>query len=153
MAMKIVILEDNAERQAMMRACLADRFYTFEPKFFDTAAETIDFLRENLRETVAIALDHDLEMKVGSHGRLLDPGTGREVASFLATQEPACPVILHSTNTDAVVGMHEELEEAGWKTKRVVPFEDMTWIERDWFFAMRRAIVGPVRRTKSPAGS
>ena len=34
-AKKIVILEDNAERQAVMRACIADRFYTFDAHFFD----------------------------------------------------------------------------------------------------------------------
>jgi hypothetical protein len=41
------------------------------------------------------------------------------------------------------------LRDAGWKTRRVVPFGDVEWIERDWFFAMRRAIVGPIAR-KAP---
>ena len=38
--------------------------------------------------------------------------------------------------------------DAGWKTKRVIPFEDVTWIANEWFFAMRRAIVRPIRRTR-----
>jgi len=146
--MKIVILEDNADRQAIMRKCLADRFYTFETRIFDNAAEAIAYLRKHLAETLVIALDHDLEMKLGKHGRLVDPGTGREVADYLATQEPTCPVILHSTNTDAVSGMLGVLKDAGWRTKRVGPFEDMSWIESDWFFEVRRAIVGPIKRKK-----
>jgi hypothetical protein len=153
MTMKIVILEDNADRQAIMRRCLADRFYNFDAKIFDSSAETISYLREHLAETIVISLDHDLELKTGSDGRLVDPGTGREVADFLAGQSPVCPVIVHSSNSDAAIGMKTVLEESGWKTKRVVPFDDMNWIETDWFFAMRRAIVGPIKhkKTRSPS--
>ena len=79
---------------------------------------------------------------------MIDPGSGREVADYLATQDPTCPVILHSSNTDAVTGMREILQTSGWRTIRVAPFEDMSWIETDWFFAMRRAIVGPIKRKK-----
>jgi hypothetical protein len=43
--------------------------------------------------------------------------------------------------------MDEVLRGAGWKTRRVVPFDDTRWIESDWFFAVRRALVGPVRRS------
>ena len=43
-AKKIVILEDNVERQAVMRACIADRFYTFDANFYDNVAEMIAFL-------------------------------------------------------------------------------------------------------------
>jgi hypothetical protein len=42
--------------------------------------------------------------------------------------------------------MEESLHNSGWKTRRVVPFDDMAWIENDWFVAMRRAIVGPIRK-------
>jgi CheY-like chemotaxis protein len=150
MAMKIVILEDNSDRQAVMRACLADRFYTFDAHFFDDARETIRFLDENLADTLVISLDHDLELKPGRDGRSIDPGTGREVADFLATKAPACPVVIASTNSLAVSGMVNVLRDAGWKARRVVPFDDMRWIETDWFFAIRRAIVGPVRRSPQP---
>ena len=40
--------------------------------------------------------------------------------------------------------MERILREAGWKTFRVVPFNDLEWIASDWFRTMRRAIVGPV---------
>src|SRR5262245_23126336 len=145
-AMKIVILEDNKDRQAVMRACIADRFYSFEPHIFDGAEETIRFLEAHLADTIVISLDHDLELKPGPDGRCFDPGTGREVADFLAGKTPVCPVIIHTTNSPAASGMELVLQDAGWKTRRVVPFDDMRWIETDWFFAMRRALVGPVRR-------
>lgn len=153
MAMKIAILEDNADRQAVMRACLADRFYTFEHHFFDDAAEMIRYLEANLADTLVIALDNDLELKPGPDGRLLDPGSGRQVAEFLARRPPACPVIIHTTNADAAEATQGMLRGAGWRTRRVIPFDDMNWITTDWFTAIRRAIVGPIRRTQTGSRS
>jgi hypothetical protein len=152
MAVKIVILEDNADRQAVMRACLADRFYTFDAHFFDDARETIQFLDAHLADTLVISLDNDLELKNGPDGQSVDPGTGREVADFLAGKALGCPVILASTNSFDVDAMEDEFRDAGWKTCRVVPFDDMNWIQTDWFFAMRRAIVGPVHTSSCPGG-
>jgi hypothetical protein len=153
MAMKIVILEDNADRQVVMRRCLADRFYTFDAHFFDDARDTIRFLEEHLTETILVALDNDLELKPGPDGRCIDPGCGRDVVNFLITRTPTCPVIIHTTNSDAAVASEAALREAGWKTKRVIPFDDMAWIEADWFFAVRRAIVGPIKKTRSGSRS
>jgi hypothetical protein len=151
MALKIAILEDNLDRQAIMRRCLTDRFYTFDARFFDNAPEMIRFLGSSLNDCIAIALDNDLEMIERSDGTLSDPGSGREVAEFLASREPVCPVIIHTTNTDAAAYSTELLKQAGWTTRRVIPFDDMNWIESDWFFSMRRAIVGPIK--KQPSGS
>jgi hypothetical protein len=147
--MKIVVLEDNAERVAVMRACIADRFSTFDLRIFDDARDTIRYLNSHLSETLVVALDNDLEMKTGPDGRCLDAGEGRQVAEFLATKPPVCPVLIHTTNSDAAIAMEETLRRAGWKTRRVVPFDGMNWIESDWFFAVRRAIVGPIKRTRS----
>jgi hypothetical protein len=149
MALKIAILEDNLDRQAIMRRCLADRFYTFDAHFFDEASEMIQFLDRHLSETLVISLDNDLEMKPGSGGRMIDPGAGVDVAEFLAGQPPVCPVVIHTTNTNAAETMKSALDAAGWETRRVVPFDDMNWIESVWFFAMRRAIVGPIARAHS----
>jgi hypothetical protein len=149
MAMKIVVLEDNADRVAVMRACIADRFSTFETRFFDDARDTIRYLDSHLSETLVVALDNDLEIKTGPDGRCVDAGEGRQVAEFLATKQPSCPIIIHTTNSNAAVAMEETLRSAGWKVRRVVPFDGMTWIESDWFFAVRRAIVGPIKRTRS----
>lgn len=151
--MKIVILEDNLDRQALMRECIADRFYTFEARFFDEAAQMIEFLDKNLAETIVISLDNDLELKIGADGRSVDPGEGRHVAEFLAARQPVCPVIIHTTNAIAAEAMTKMLKATGWKTRRVIPFDDMNWITTNWFAAMRRAIVGPVKRNRSGAPS
>lgn len=146
MAMKIVILEDNVDRQAVMRECLADRFYMYEAQFFDDSCEMIHYLEAHLTETILIALDNDLDMKMGQDGRLFDPGDGCQVADFLAKQAPVCPVIIHTTNTTAAETINRLLRGAGWETRRVIPFDDMEWIKTDWFFAVRRAIVGHINQ-------
>jgi hypothetical protein len=76
MAMKIVILEDNVDLQAAMRACLTEHFPTFDMKIVDSSAETIQQLREHLSETIAIAHDHDLELRPDGMGDVIDLGTG-----------------------------------------------------------------------------
>lgn len=153
MAMKIAILEDNLERQAIIRACLTDRFYTFDAHFFDEAEDMIRFLDQHLAETLVISLDHDLEMKPSDNGRLIDPGTGRDVANHLARKEPGCPVIIHTTNSRAAEGMKNVLDDTKWKAHRVIPFDDMKWIETDWFLAVRRALVGPIEQKRSGSRS
>jgi len=142
--MKIAILEDNLDRRAVMSACLADRFAMYDARFFDDAREMIRFLDQHLAETLVIALDHDLELKTAPYGRCVDVGTGREVADYLSTKIPVCPVIIHTSNADAAVGMEMVLHDAHWKTRRVVPFDDTDWIAKQWFRAVRRAIVGPI---------
>jgi CheY-like chemotaxis protein len=148
-AKKILILEDNAERRAAMRACIADRFYTFDTRFFDGASEMIACLEADLADAIVISLDNDLDMKPGSDGRPVDMGEGRHVAEFLAAHAPVCPVIIHTSNSDAAVAMHEMLRAADWKTRRVIPMDDTAWIGSDWFFAMRRVLVGPIKRSRT----
>jgi CheY-like chemotaxis protein len=143
MAMKVVILEDNPDRVRVMRDCLEDRFSRFECRFFDDPAETMEYLEANLAETVLIGLDHDLELKEAPSGKMIDPGTGREVADYLAGKPAVCPVVIHTTNAPAAAGMEMVLKDARWKTYRVVPFDDLEWIPTDWLRTVRRAIVRP----------
>jgi CheY-like chemotaxis protein len=149
MAMKIAILEDNLERQQVMRSCLADRFTMYDAEFFGNAGEMIRFLEKHLNETLVISLDHDLDLVPEPNGRTLDPGTGREVADFLAQHNPVCPVIIHTTNSPAAQGMMTVLKDAQWTTRRVIPFDDHQWIIKEWFPTIRRAIVGPIRKTSA----
>lgn len=149
MAHKVAILEDNLDRQAVMRRCLADRFYMYDVRFFDESSAMIRFLDLNLQETLVISLDNDLELKPGPDGRMIDPGSGVEVAEYLANKSAVCPVVIHTTNTNAAESMKSALAAGGWRTRRVVPFDDMNWIESDWLFAIRRAIVGPLARKPS----
>jgi hypothetical protein len=150
MVLKIAILEDNEDRQAEMRSCLADRFYQYEIRFFDRAAEMIDFLKENLDEVLVLCLDHDLELKPGRSGRRIDPGTGRDVADYLAGNPPVCPVVIHTTNVPAALGMERVLRDSHWETHHVLPYGDLEWIQEQWFRTVRRAIVGSVKDRVEP---
>lgn len=147
--MKILILEDNQDRQAVMGRCLKDRFYQHEILFFDDAAEMRRFLELRLDEALLIALDHDLELKPASNGQLVDPGTGREIAEFLAGQRPICPIIIHTTNSAAGDAMEFLLRDARWEVRRVHPYGDTEWIPEVWFRAVRNAIVAAARPAHS----
>lgn len=141
MAMTIAILEDNQERQAIMADCLADRFHQFNHRFFNQTRDLIAYLNQCLEEVILLSLDHDLELIPTKNGKCNDPGCGREVADFLAHIAPRFPVVIHSTNADAAFGMGVVLQEAGWQTVRVVPSDDLEWIPKQWFRAVRNAIV------------
>ncbi len=137
----IVILEDNEDRQTIMQDCLSTLEQSLPIHVFKSSFETIDWLKAHLQETKLIALDHDLEMiETEDPRKLIDPGTGREVADYLATIPPVCPVIVHTTNTPAGVGMELKLKAAGWKTKRMVPYGDMEWIPEMWFPTARKLL-------------
>ncbi len=117
MAMKIVILEDNSDRQAVMRACLADRFYPFDAHFFDDAREAIRFLDTHLTDTLVISLDHDLDLKPAADGQLVDPGTERDVADFLAQESSRLP---RGRRHDQFARRRRDGRSAarrGWKTR------------------------------------
>ncbi|MCC7422412.1 MAG: hypothetical protein IT428_19200 [Planctomycetaceae bacterium] len=144
MPLCVVILEDNEDRRAAMEECLSDRFAQYPRRYFATAAETIEHLRENLDNTLAIALDHDLEFIEQADGCLIDPGSGRDVVEYLVGRTASCPIVVHSSNSHAAIGMIERLREHDWSTRRVVPYDDVAWIPREWFRAMRDAIVGAV---------
>src|SRR5688572_2555548 len=127
---EIVILEDNAERREQMLARLRDRFPPFPGSFFPAAPEAVAYLQDHLHRVQLISLDHDLEPETPNDP---DPGTGRDVADFLAKHAPACPVIIHSTNTHASLAMESDLTEQGWSVQRVTPYEGIAWVDREWF--------------------
>ena len=83
-----------------------------------------------------ICLDHDLGSNRVRNGEAFDPGTGRDVADYLATREPACAVIIHTTNHLADPGMAMVLEDSGWEQQRVVPYNDRQWIREVWIKAV-----------------
>lgn len=141
MPMKILILEDDARRRQSMSDCLVDRFPQYEIVFARTATEMNRLVQRHLVDACLIALDHDLELIESADGRLIDSGTGRDVADGLALRTPACPIVIHSTNSPAAVGMQMVLEEAGWDVHRVLPFNDLEWIPTIWFRTVRDAVV------------
>lgn len=135
-AFAIAVLEDDAERIAAMRDWLADRFAMYEHQFFTSADQMVDWLSLNLHRVLIVSLDHDLEPIRQPH-----PGTGRLVADYLATKAPLFPIILHSTNRQAVVGMQQVLEESGWQCTVVAPYDDLAWIKETWWPTIRQQIL------------
>ncbi len=131
-----VILEDDVRRIAAMRSCLRKIVPRVEAVFFEDAREMIAWLPGHRSEVVLISLDHDLPMKDVA-GEALDCGTGRQVADYLASELPTCPVIVHSSNSDAAQGMYFVLKDSGWPCSRVYPCDDVAWVAEGWAICVR----------------
>ncbi len=138
----IGILDDDPDRIAVMEGLLRDQFREYAVCTFDNAPEMIQWLAGHLSALALICLDHDLGPNRMREGASFDPGTGRHVADFLATQSPVCPVIIHSTNGLAVPGMIMALKESGWQCRRVVPDGELSWIPNWWFPEVVEALSG-----------
>jgi len=132
----ILILEDNDERIAAFEKTVAELGGDFELKVWRDAPSMIAECEEFFPTTALISLDHDLNPMPGATG---DPGTGVDVARFLGEFMPVCPVLIHSSNTDRVYSMHNELRFAGWMADRVGPI-GTDWIETSWLRSARRLL-------------
>src|SRR5579871_1125512 len=124
----ILILEDNDERIAGFRRAVAALGSEFELRVWRDAPSMMAGCEEHFPAAALISLDHDLNPMPGA---TVDPGTGLEVAKFLAECRPVCPVIIHSTNADRAHSMHNELRFADWIVERVGPIGN-DWIETMW---------------------
>jgi hypothetical protein len=124
----ILILEDNDERIAAFQKAVAALENNFELKIWRDAPSMIAECEPFFPTTALISLDHDLNPMPGAK---VDPGTGLDVAKFLAECRPVCPLIIHSTNADRAHSMHNELRFADWIAERVGPI-GTGWIETMW---------------------
>lgn len=139
--LRIVILEDNEDRQETFREVILERFPMFELRFAVTSGECVRLIDEASDRIAIVALDNDLDVLRTSFGTTVDAGSGVEVAEYLARRQPAFPIIIHTTNTVAGDQIESLLSESGWPLTRVVPYGDMAWIPAEWFRAMRNGIV------------
>ena len=89
-----------------------------------------------------MSLDHDLRLNQERDGTTFDPGTGRDVADFVATESPKCHIIIDTTNRLAAPGMQRVLEESSWTVYYVVPYSDLEWVGDAWIHEVRRAVAG-----------
>ncbi len=112
----------------------------YEIVTFDGAPDMVAWLENSLDDVRLICLDHDLGANRLLDGNLQDPGTGRDVADYLGTQKPACPVIIHSSNVIAAPGMMMVLEDAGWCCSRLSPFNDLEWVRASWLDEVKSAL-------------
>ena len=135
--MLIAFLEDDERRQQAMREFLAIEFPDYAYAFFDNAPDFIAWLDVHLPEVALLCLDHDLGPNHIRDGEVFDPGCGRDVADRVASRTPSCPVLIHSTNSYAVPGMIAVLEATGWRVDRVVPYNDLEWVQRVWIGAAK----------------
>lgn len=136
----IAILEDDADRTASMTRCLAERLPRYRVVVFGNAPDMIEWLREHLHEAALLCLDHDLGPNRTRGGRVFDPGTGRDVVDYLASRQPTCPVVIHTTNSLAAPGMQMALDDSGWTCRRVVPYFDLQWVREAWIVEVEQAL-------------
>jgi ADP-ribosylglycohydrolase len=129
----ILILEDNGDRIAGFKVAVAKLGNDFDLKIWRDAPSMIAECEAFFPAAALISLDHDLDPQSGTTA---DPGTGLEVAKFLAACRPVCPLIIHSTNADRAYSMHNELRFADWIAERVGPI-GTDWIETLWLSKAR----------------
>jgi ADP-ribosylglycohydrolase len=134
----ILILEDNDERVAAFQKAIATMGEGFKLKLWRDAPSMVAECEKFFPDAALISLDHDLNPMPETTA---DPGTGLDVARYLADFMPVCPVLIHSSNTDCVYSMHNELRFAGWMTDRVGPIGS-DWIETSWLSGVRRLLAG-----------
>lgn len=134
----ILILEDNDERIAAFQKTISTSGSGFELKIWHDAPSMIAECEEFFPNAALISLDHDLNPRPGA---TCDPGTGLDMARFLADFLPVCPVLIHSSNTDKVYSMINELRFSHWIVDRVGPI-GTDWIETSWLRKVREMIGG-----------
>ena len=140
MANTIAILDDEPDRIDVMVPLLQRHFPNQEVRTFDNAPEMILWFRQYLDCCTLICLDHDLGPNRTRDGTTFDPGIGRDVVNFLATCNPVCPIVIHTTNAMAAPGMEMALGDVGWNCFRVVPYGDTTWITESWIEEVQKAL-------------
>ena len=101
-----------------------------QPLFWDSAKDMITAIPRHLDNVGAISLDYDLVPYSESTG---EPGTGLDVCNYLATIEPVCPVILHTSNNEAVWPMIFKLSEGRWESEWLRHDQvGELWIGKSW---------------------
>jgi ADP-ribosylglycohydrolase len=132
----ILLLEDNEDRISAFEAAVGRIEGELELVMWRDAPTMIAECEQYFTTASLICLDHDLNPQPGA---VADPGTGLEVAQFLADFLPVCPVLIHSSNTDRVYSMHNELRFANWMVERVGPLGN-DWIPSSWLRAATKLL-------------
>jgi ADP-ribosylglycohydrolase len=127
-ARAILILEDSDDRIVAFKKVVAELDGHYDLKIWKDAPSMMAECEQFFPNTALISLDHDLNPQPGV---TTDPGTGLDVAQFLADFLPVCPVLIHTSNTDRAYSMQNELRFANWMVNRVGPL-GTDWIETTW---------------------
>jgi ADP-ribosylglycohydrolase len=132
----ILILEDNEERIADFTKVVEQLGSGHELKIWRDAHSMRAECEAFFNTAALISLDHDLNPGPGTTD---DPGTGLDIARHVGDFLPVCPVLLHSSNTDRVYSMHNELRFAGWTVDRVGPLGN-GWVGTSWLRRVRELL-------------
>jgi hypothetical protein len=124
----ILILEDNEDRIKNFRFAVKSLGENLTLRIWFDAPTMIAEMSSVLNQACLISLDHDLNPQPDVR---TDPGTGLEVAEFIAKHSPICPVLIHSTNHEKAWSMHNEFRFAGGQVDRVGPIGD-DWVQCLW---------------------
>jgi FixJ family two-component response regulator len=131
----ILILEDDDDRVRGFQNAVASLGREFSVRVWRDAPSMIAESSVSFARAGLISLDHDLQALAGE----ADPGTGLDVAEFLSLHPSLCPVILHTSNFDGRLAMHNRLRAGGW-TVATVPPRGADWIQTSWLPIARRLI-------------
>ena len=131
----ILMLEDDEDRVRGFQSAVASLGQDVGVRIWRDAPTMIAEAPVCFAEACLISLDHDLEPLAGEP----DPGTGLDVAVFLSLHKPMCPVILHTSNSDGRLAMHNKLRAGGW-TVATVPPREPDWIQASWLPIARRLV-------------
>ncbi len=124
----LLILDDNLNRLANFES-VVDEMAGWVMRSWVDAPSMITELDQHLGKALLISLDYDLYRQSEDDP---DPGSGRDVAESLSVRAPVCPVIVHSTNSDAAWGMYNSLSGAGWQVELVHHLDQQDWIRKLW---------------------
>ena len=133
----LLILDDDRKRLRGFDEIASRLGKDWIIKAWRDASTMISELDRHLHGAQLISLDSDLYKDSPSDP---DPGSGRMVADYLSKRKPACPVLVHSTNTDAAWGMHNALRAGGWMVELVHHLSQPKWIEESWLPTATRLV-------------
>jgi hypothetical protein len=125
----VVMLEDDRDRLTRFTAMLSKHPSGIRLLYWRNAYDFISNYAKLPSTPGLIALDHDLFVDNPNDP---DPGDGRDVSAFLASQKPTSPILIHSSNSVAADSMLFALRDSGWNAERISPIGD-DWIEADRF--------------------
>jgi len=133
----ILALDDDVERLEALSSVGTLVGNGWTAYAWKTAPHMIREAPAHLAAARLITLDHDLDRMASPQE---NPGCGRDVANWLAGMRPVCPVIIHSSNTDAAWGMSNALSHAGWTVEIAHQINQPGWIRELWVPAARRLV-------------
>ena len=137
MTRRLLVLDDDRGRLRGFEEILSRLGADWVIHSWRNAPSMIAQVDALLAEAHLISLDHDLYRDAEADP---DPGTGRMIADLLAGRDPVCPVIVHSTNTDAAWGMSNALASGRWTVELVHHTNQVAWIEELWLPVAERLV-------------